>query len=82
VKPVGPSTLLVVALSATVVEMEGLAGIGSRPTPFQVITLAVATVATCWLVWINVTESENYSKKNSSDLRARNSQGIVLARKQ
>ena len=43
-KPVRPSTLLVAALSATVVELEGMAGIGDGPAPFQVVTLMALSV--------------------------------------
>jgi hypothetical protein len=53
VKDVRPSALLVAVLAAAVVEMEGMAGIGSRPTAFQVIMLAAATVTACWLGWLD-----------------------------
>jgi hypothetical protein len=66
VKSVHPSTLLVVALSATVVQMEGMAGIGNRPTSFQAITLGAAVVATCLLVLMDCRET--LDNKNFSAL--------------
>ena len=61
-KPVRPSTLLVAALSATVVELEGMAGIGDGPAPFQVVTLMAAVIAAGMLVWMGRPETKTINK--------------------